>query len=520
MFCLRPLLFTSPFIIALAACSSNPPPTRTVASIPEESVIMHKEFSDVIGSSFRGQFIYENGDSTFIACDSEQEYDVINNNALLKVYDKISKKSSDPVYIEFSGEISFPKKITSTSSVVIRADRLHHMALAKASLQCAKPVDTFNFKAKGEVPYWRINMHEHKLFFATKVSNQSYTLEKATFNSSETSKLLKTNRLSSSNKDGQQLLLDIMPGDCYMNDGKEYWGYNTKATSIHGIFTGCGEPGHLTTDQAFQGYYLSHSQTDKKEFNLSIYEDHKLEFKQGKGTEQVIKTGYWKSNTPNILVIMLTQEGNKMIREEIILKRNGLTLSATEINKNNIVTQFETPFTFNKMDTKENSSDNVPMHINRQFTAQRISPENNMDIEVQQAVRQYFKIHRTDPKNTQFNSVRFDLNGDGKDEAIVMLDWCSNAGCEMLVFEAKDEGLRFSSRVSRVQAPITVSQSQHFSWQSLSTKKDAQTSLRLDFDGLSYPLNTREAVSVNKIADSTGVILFNKGKPTAWFPIK
>lgn len=517
MFFLRSLLFTSPFIIALAACSSNPPPKKTAENIPEP-IVIHKEFAEVIGNSFRGQFSYEDGRGTFKACNDEQEIEVKENADLIKIYNKISKQSSDPVYIEFSGEINFPERITSSSSVVIRAERVQHMALAKASLQCAKPLDTFNFKAKGETPSWRVNMHDNKLFFATKVSNQSYTLEQANFNSSETSYYLKTNRLNAGNAKGQKLTLDIIPGDCYMNNNKEYWGYNTKATSVHGIFTGCGEPGHLATYEPFDGYYLSKS--DQQEINLSLTADHKLELTQGKGKERVIKTGYWKSNTPNTLIVMLTQEGNKMIREEIIFKRKELTLSSSEINKNNILTQFETPFIFNKMDTKESSSDNAPMYINRQFTAQRISPENDMDIEVQQAVRQYFKIHRTDPKNTQFNSVRFDLNGDGKDEAIVMLDWCSNAGCEMLVFEAKDEGLRFSSRVSRVQAPITVSQSQYFSWQSLSTKEDDQTSLRLDFDGLSYPLNTREAISVNKVADSTGVILFNKGKPTTWFPIK
>lgn len=521
MLSLRSLIFTTPFIIVVSGCSTSttPPPPKVTASTPEP-VIVHKEFEQVLGSNFRGTFTYEDGVSTFQACNDKQEYNVIENKALLKVYNKLSKQPAQPVYIEFSGELNFTETLSSDLPIMLRADRVQHMALAKSSLQCAKPFDTFDFKAKGETPYWRINMHDNKLFFATRISNQSYTLKEANYNSYENNRSLKTNRLNASNADGQNLSLDIIPGDCYMMNDKEYWGYQTKTSSAYGQFTGCGEPGRLAIEQQFPGYYLSGSQSDGQILNLSIHDNYKVEFKQGKGKEQVVKTGYWKSNTPNTLVVMLTQEGKKAIQEEIIFKRNGLTLTSTSMNQNNILTQFDSPFTFNKMDSEDNSSGDQPVHINRQFTAQRISPQNSIDLEVQAAVRDYFKIHRTDPKNTQFNSVRFDLNGDGKDEAIVMLDWCAKAKCEMLIFENKENALRFSSRVSRVKAPITVSQSQYFSWQSLSTKQDDKTALRLDFDGLSYPRNTRDAKSVSKAGDSTGVILFNKGNPTVWFPIK
>jgi len=89
----------------------------------------------------------------------------------------------------------------------------------------------------------------------------------------------------------------------------------------------------------------------------------------------------------------------------------------------------------------------------------------------------------------------------------------------MLVFESKNKGLIFSSRVSRIQAPILVAQTQHFSWQDLFVAKDNNW-LQLDFDGLSYPIRISEAKNINKPTDSSGVVLFSKGRPTTWFSIK
>ena len=88
-----------------------------------------------------------------------------------------------------------------------------------------------------------------------------------------------------------------------------------------------------------------------------------------------------------------------------------------------------------------------------------------------------------------------------------------------MIFEGGDKGYQFSSRVSLVNAPITIAKDQHFLWQSLLVDKDGQT-LKLDFDGLSYPINATNLVTVNKDFESTGVVLFSQGRPQHWFPIK
>ncbi|MDA7746103.1 hypothetical protein N8878_02080 [Psychromonas sp.] len=508
---IRSLFFSTPFIMALSACSTPPPPPPPqIEKTPEPQVII-KDFSSVLGSSFRGQLSYKDNTAYFKPCDDTFEYTIATNNELLQIYKKITGDASTPTYVEFTGEVAFPKKAMAAPQVLIHVEKIQHMALAKASLQCAKPVDDFDFKAKGNDPHWRVNVHDNKLFLATKASNQSYTLGNVKF------ELTQISHLKSTDQDGQSLSLTITPDHCYMSNNEEFWGYTTKAETNYGILFGCGEPGRLTTDHPFQGYYLSHYQG--QEVNMTLNANHTLEYTQGNGAEKITKSGFWKNNTPEKVVVMLTQEGDKTIQEEFVFKRNGVSLSANEINKNTIISEFNAPMVFKQMNAQYGDLESETIKVNREFIAQRISPKNDVDPAVLNAVKEYFKIHRTDPKNTQFSSVKYDLNGDGIDEAIVLLDWCANNGCELLIFEGKETGFRFSSRVSRVQAPIIIAKSQNFSWQSLLTENQKQW-LQLDFDGVSYPLNTNGSTGVDKAVNSTGVILFNKGKPTTWFPIK
>ena len=394
----------------------------------------------------------------------------------------------------------------------MRVDRVHHMALAKASLQCAKPIDTFLFKANGDNPYWRLSIDNQKLFFSTKASNQAYAVDDADFRTTQ------INTITTTNHKGQKLKLKIQPGHCYDLKNKEYWGYTTTVDSIWGQYTGCGEPGWPVENQQLTGYYLSKSNNTTT--NMTLNPNYTVEYKEKVDDTEIVRTGFWKTNSPNRVVVMLTQQGDKKLQQELIFQRQGLTISAQEVNNSKVITAFEQPLIFNKMNAKEGVEKARVNRINREFVAQNISPDEHIDLEIQKAVNQYFKIHRTDPKNTKFSAVKYDLNGNGIDEAIVLLDWCSNKnGCEMLIFEGRKDGYRFSSRVSRTHAPLLVSKTQHYLWQSLIVKKKAGWSL-LNFDGLSYPIHTRDLKAINKEDYATGVVLFDKGRPTQWFPIK
>lgn len=492
-----------------AACVS---PTLDVSPAPEKIPVINEDFSKILDTNFRGHFSFSDGKGYFTACGSEQNFPVIVNSALSKIYEQITPEKSAPVYIEFVGEITFPPINSSPSNALIRIDRVHHMALPKASLQCAKATNGFLFKAKGEEPYWRLNIDQDKLHFATQASNRAYQIQNSNFNTTQ------TNYIKTNNERGERLSLRIQPGDCYNLKMKEYWGLTAKVDSIWGEFTGCGESGWPIDYHDFAGDYLNITPT--KTTNFTLKSNYSVEYKENIGEEAITKTGFWKSNSPDKVVLMLMQQGKQQIQEELIFKRSGVTLSSIKLNKNNIVIRIpEAERVFNKMISKEISSENSTNRIEREFTEQHIDPSVEIDKTLQKTLNQYFKIHRTDPKGTKFSAVKYDLNGDGLNEAIVLLDWCSEGGCEMLIFERLEGEYRFSSRISQIQVPIIVSSSQHYLWQSLLAEKNKQW-LTLDFDGISYPPNTRDLTPVNRLDVATDVILFSQGRPKNWFPIK
>lgn len=492
-----------------AACVS---PTSLPSPAPETIPVIKEDFSKILESNFRGHFSFGDGKGYFTACDSEQDFPVIVSSALSNIYEQITPTKFTSVYIEFVGEITFPPINSPQSDALMRIDRVHHMALAKTSLQCAKATHGFLFKAKGEEPYWRLNIDQDRLLFATQASNRAYQIQNSNFNTTQ------TNHIKTNNERGERLSLGIQPGHCYNLKMKEYWGFTAKVDSVWGEFTGCGEPGWPMDYRDFAGYYLNI--TPSKTTNLTLNSSYSVEYQENIGEEAITKTGFWKSNSPDRVVVMLTHQGKQKIREELIFKRSGVTLSSTKLNKNNIITRLpESEGVFNKMNSKEISSKNSTNRIEREFTVQHIDPNAEIDKALQKALNQYFKIHRTDPKGTKFSSVNYDLNGDGLEDAIVLLDWCSKSGCEMLIFERQGGDYRFSSRISQLQVPVIVSSSQHYLWQSLLVEKNKQW-LTLDFDGISYPPLARDLPPVNKLDFATDIILFSQGRPKNWFPIK
>lgn len=521
-----PFLFIAPFVMTLSACATNPlttssPTTKDVVveSSPAKSVVAEEEisnqpYSTQLQDNFRGQLYYQGKKAYFTSCDNQLTYPVIADKALATTYKKINDNTEIPVYVEFVGEINFPSSTKSKSDVVVEIGRVNHMILTKNSLQCAKPIDSFSFKASGNDPYWRLNMSENTLLLTTKENNQSFTLQNSMIPSQQ-------NRLlTARNNKGESLTFNIDAGDCFIEGNKEYWGYNTKVKSANGEYSGCGEPGRFIIDRPFVGNYqnklqqFNHQQT----IELTLNADKTAQYVLEDDSKRVTKTGFWKSNQQNTLAVMLTTQGDQKIQQELLFERHASTLISSRLNSNNQLTEFDTPLALNQMiQTSEPVKEKAT--VKRQFTTQNIRPSVEVDTEVQAAVQQYFKIHKTDPQDTRFSSVKFDLNGDGKDEAIVLLDWCSDSACELLIFEPKAKGLAFSSRVSRVAAPILVAETQHFSWQDLLVKKDNNWS-QLDFDGLSYPLQLNQAKDAELPLSSTGVVLFDQGKPTTWFSIK
>ena len=507
------LLLTLP-VCLLAACSTPTTPTQTITAIeqpPTKIPVIKQDFTQILADNFRGQLYFKGDNAYFTGCDSDHVFLIQDNPQLVNIYQRLNTQSSLPVYTEFTGEIIFPEDEKSKSDAVIRIDRVHHMALAKTSLQCAKPANDSLIHAKGEQPYWRLSIDGENLYFATKAQNQVYKTNRVNFQSTQ------MNTIKSINNNEKPLNVVIKPNACFNLNDNEYWGYSATITTENNIFKGCAEPGWPNIGDSFTGYYLSNTQ--KKVLNLTLNADGTVEYNQKELAETILKTGYWKSNTPGRVVVMLTKAGNTNIREELVFTRDGLTLSTEQINNSNIIEKLNSTLVFKKMNMEEGDEEGTEPSITRHFTPELVTPTTQVDLTIQKAVDTYFKIHRTNPKNTQFTSVTYDLNGDKIKDAVVLLDWCSSKGCEMLIFEGTNNGYRFSSRISQVKVPLTLAKDQHFLWQSLLTEKQGNT-IKLDFDGISYPNDTDNQPSISKLDESTGVVLFSQGRPHTWFPIR
>ncbi len=69
-------------------------------------------------------------------------------------------------------------------------------------------------------------------------------------------------------------------------------------------------------------------------------------------------------------------------------------------------------------------------------------------------------VRQIDPsldETTMFSYAFVDLNGDGKDEAIVYLtgrSWCGTGGCNTYVLTRDGESYRFVARVPATRTPI------------------------------------------------------------------
>jgi hypothetical protein len=108
----------------------------------------------------------------------------------------------------------------------------------------------------------------------------------------------------------------------------------------------------------------------------------------------------------------------------------------------------------------------------------------------------YLKAHN-EPVSSQYEYVRKDLTGDGRRDAIVMLEspfysWCNLNGCKMLVFKASDKSFAPIAEIAPVRGPLLVSESRTNGWRDLviriSGRDDLETkNVDLKFDGRTYP---------------------------------
>lgn len=90
----------------------------------------------------------------------------------------------------------------------------------------------------------------------------------------------------------------------------------------------------------------------------------------------------------------------------------------------------------------------------------------------------------------QFKHALSDLDGDGIDDAIVLLTgptWCGSGGCTLAVFRGTKDGFAFVSRSTVTREPVRVSPLVSHGWKVLVVNTKGKGDVLLRFDGKRYP---------------------------------
>ena len=102
---------------------------------------------------------------------------------------------------------------------------------------------------------------------------------------------------------------------------------------------------------------------------------------------------------------------------------------------------------------------------------------------------------RNDLQVTKFRSAQADLNGDGRNEAVVYaMDsaWCGTGGCTLFVLSPAGSTYRIVGRIPAARLPIRLLDASHKGWRDLAVTVSGGAEVgpyvvRLPFDGERYP---------------------------------
>jgi hypothetical protein len=114
------------------------------------------------------------------------------------------------------------------------------------------------------------------------------------------------------------------------------------------------------------------------------------------------------------------------------------------------------------------------------------------------AVADYLK-QAGHPASTRYDYVRYDLNGDTRRDALVMLKgphyyWCDMNGCSMAVFRAHNDKFTLVSETFPIRGPIYIGDNATNGWRDLYVRVTGLSfapakDVIMTYDGTGYPRN-------------------------------
>lgn len=124
-------------------------------------------------------------------------------------------------------------------------------------------------------------------------------------------------------------------------------------------------------------------------------------------------------------------------------------------------------------------------------------PIDPSDAVLAQAVEAFLRKNGA-PAASRYELGRYDLNADGRRDALVLFKtpygyWCDMNGCTMLIFKAHDDHFTLVNAIQPIREPVYISEMETNRWKNLfvrvSGRWDRAKDVAMQFNGQSYPSN-------------------------------
>ncbi len=487
MFRVIPLIL----VLVLTGCAQNntaimaaspyslTPQSRHADSTPDTEPDANAEPTSAIPIrtyTFRGMINVTPHKRVISPCNSDEIFNLVVNTTLQQQLKRLGKQQA---YVEFDGQISqsLNKK---HRRPILTVEQLHFLS-ADNSNRCQRKREPHKFEIAGSEPQWHGSVDGNTFHFTIRDIESEWTIQH--------SMVTKGIRafVETQNEAGDSLNIAFNGSGC-IDEQDNYWQYDVKLYLQNKEVNGCGQyPNRQYDSKKWLGHYSYSNKTVTIELKLAENDLASLTYHYKTG-KKITETGYWHPYGSSGLKLLLTRRDGSRVNNEFHFKINSLRLQTSHQWRDNKKYSFNNSLLIlDRMTEEIDATDNRQTQaVTRNFNAVDISSPATAPAVIQTAVQDYFTLHKTNPGSARYLYAEYDLNGDNRKDLIVLFDWCDNNGCIMLVFENRGDRYKFISRTTGVTAPIKISRTQNFQWQSLLVRVDNRWA-ELPFNGINYP---------------------------------
>ncbi|WP_409421605.1 hypothetical protein ABHF91_00755 [Pseudaeromonas sp. ZJS20] len=473
--------------LLLTACSHQPTPAPEHQAGDITPATSQETRAPAGVALLRGTLSWQGGETRFSPCGSQQQWQLLADGSLTQAWQAMGQPES--AYVELYGNLTLGD--SRDSPLRLTSKRLNRLSAANLPQSCTETAADSRLILAGEQPApWAFRLSGNSGVFTSDGLSRTLQLKE------QQGQTTGAQQMTLMATDGQQATLVLTPGLCTTDGGQQAWGWQASLSLEGGepAYQGCARQGHLLAQLQPPLQWRGHWELMRADLALTLtphYESTLLLVRQQ--GPQVLYEGAWQP-TADGLTVLFNRRNDMGVREAIPfrLQSNHLTADYRLLNGGQV--DFDSPLslvpgTLGSVTPKPAAADTptaapLPPSLSAASTA---------DPQVEQALRDYFVMSRSDPHQASYRYGLLDLNGDGRPEALVQMNWCSGGQCVWLIFQGQSQGYRFAARIEALAAPFYVASHTQRGWHDLLAPGSAGSWVQLSHDGISYPVRTQGA---------------------------